>query len=150
MNSGDAAERAVLAIFILGVFSFLVYAAIESYRQHRDRQAELTKKLDGPATKISDWRTGWRCPTCRKWTGYSLETLGSVVCKVCGSSASDYERVKYRALLRLDESGYYQFDRAIDMSGVVMRSGECDYCGKKPCGCGATHNWLEVLEEVEA
>ncbi len=137
---------------ILGVVILVVVAAIFGLwlSQRKNDDLDLAKRLTQPATKISDWHTGWRCPSCNKWTGYQQFHLGAVVCMTCGSAASDYERVKYRAILKLDERGYYKFDREIDMSAVVMQSGECDYCGKKPCGCGATHNWLDVFEEVES
>jgi hypothetical protein len=109
----------------------------------------LEKRLARPETRISEWKSGYRCPTCHHWTGGWAKNLGAVVCERCGSPASEYEVVKYRVIHRLDEEGFYRFDRAIDMVPVKVTYDECDYCGRKPCGCGATYNYLE-LEEVES
>ena len=137
---------------IMGVVILVIAAAAFGLwlSNRKNDELDLAKRLTQPATKISDWRAGWRCPDCHNWTGHHRQYLGAIVCEDCGAPAFEYERVKYRAILKLDHNGYYKYDREIDMMPMTMKSGKCDYCGRKPCGCGATHNWLDVFEEVES
>jgi hypothetical protein len=129
------------------IFGIIVIGAIVIYlySQREKKKIEPPKPVGRP--EWSNWGVGWRCPSCNRWTSTQRKVLGEVVCKDCGGLAEDYVRIKYRKRLQNYSDGSWKsIDRIVaNLKKSEQKSMEkiqrvvlCDYCGRDPCGCGAT------------
>jgi len=110
---------------------------LETRASRRRREAYLAERRKLPQTIISDWFSGWQCPNCRSYGTSRQGLTHGVVCSECGTSSTEFERIRWRQVRVMDENGIYQFKKSIDMGPVVGNAvGRCPYCGRDPCGCG--------------